>query len=383
MEKINDNINKFLPYGESLRTILQHPSIKKTDIRQLLRLKGIFVDNIEDETTFPLLTTSLLSPFEFEFIKEKLQTREDREKTITRTLDWESDKSLISAIPDNFNIQEVIKSIYPRYKIVGTPNFKMVNNDSNKVSLEFKCETENYSKEWFRSKNEFKGQVTLEKVKTTDNKVQLQIIHTSPETTEISDKVVKHLEKHFKANSFMNANKEIEKIQYKTFTNEERIQFFLSFTESNNVFDFERGSYLDIGPDPSETLPEGINWMELAKVKELSINGEGLHNIHFIRDKALHKFMELCEMELIYNFSIPSAEGNCRVRFGFPNYFFKRISSIEFEVDIVKINLKNEYLNVPQNSVRYVLLKEFEKFKTEKYDWLKLQILSKQYTPAK
>ena len=382
MENINDNINRFLPYGESLRAILDHPSIKVTERKQLLRMKGVFVNNSDEDSTFPILTTSLLSPVEFDFLKEKLQAKEDREKTITRTLGWESNKTLIAAIPDNLNIQEIIKTNYPKYKVVGNPNFKMVDNNPNRIALDFKCETANYRKPWYRGKSEFRGQVTFEKVTTKGNKVQLQIIHTSPETIEISEKVAKHLEKHFKENNYMNPQKEIQRILFKDFTNEERIEFFLSMTESNDVFDFTKATFLDIGPDPNENLPEGINWLELAKVRELSINGEVLHNIHFIKDKTLHKFMELCEMEIIYNFSIPSAEGNCRIRFGFSNYFKKRIGNIEFVADINKINPKDEYTNVPQASIRNQLLKEFEKFKTEKYDWLKLKNPSKQYTPA-
>lgn len=382
MEKIDENINRFLPYGESLRAILQHPSINDTERKQLLRMKGVFVNTADEDSSFPILTTSLLSPVEFEFLKEKLQAKEDREKTITRTLDWESNKTLISAIPENFNIQEVIKTNFPKYKVIGNPNFRMVDNNPNRIALDFKCETANYSKAWYRGKNEFKGQVTFEKVTTKDNKVQLQIVHTSPETTDISEKVAKNLEKHFKDNNFMNPKKEIQRILFKDFANEERIEFFLSMTEGNDVFGFTKATSLDIGPDPNENLPEGINWLELAKVRELNINGEVLHNIHFIKDVTLHKFMELAEMEIIYTFSIPSAEGNCRIRFGFPNYFAKRISNIELIVDIVKIYPKDEYASVPPASIRNQLLKEFEKFKTEKYDWCKLKSLSKQYTPT-
>lgn len=381
MEKINDNINRFLPYGESLRAILQHPSIKDTERKQLLRMKGVFVNNADEDSTFPILTTSLLSPVEFEFLKEKLQAKEDREKTITRTLDWESDKNLITAIPDNFNIQEIIKTNFPKYKVIGSPNFKMVDNNPNRIALDFKCETANYSKAWYRGKNEFKGQVTFEKVKTKDNKVQLQIVHTSPETTDIAEKVSKNLEKHFKENNFMNPKKEIQRILFKDFTNGERIQFFLSMTEGNDVFDFVKATFLDIGPDPNENLPDDINWLELAKVRELNINGEVLHNIPFLKDKMLHKFMELAEMEIIYNFSLPSVEGNCRIKFGFSNYFKNRIGNIELVVDIVKINPKDEYLSVPCSSIRNQLLKEFEKFKTDKNEWCKLQNLSKHYTP--
>lgn len=383
MEKIQENINRFLPFGESLRAILQHTSIKDRERRQLLRMKGVFVNNSDEESTFPILLTSLLSPSEFEFLKDRLQAKEDRDKTITRTLEWETSKTLISAIPDNFNVQEIIKTTFPKYKVIGNPNFKMIDKNPNKISLDFKCETNNYSKPWFRGKNEFKGSVTLEKVTTKDNKVQLQIIHTSPETTEIAEKVSKSLEKHFKANNYMNPKKEIQRILYRDFSNEERIQFLLSMTEGNDVFIYTKATFLDIGPDPSQTLHSDIRWLELAKVRELNINGEKLHELPFLKDKNLHKYMELSEIEVIYDFQLPSVEGNCIIRFGFSGYNFKkRIGSIEFEVDISKIYPKEEYNTVPIPSIRTQLFKEFEKFKTEKYEWCKLQNLSKQFNPA-
>lgn len=382
MEKINENINRFLPFGESLRVILQHDSIKDRERRQLLRMKGVFVNDADEDSTFPILTTSLLSPNEFEFLKERLQAKEDREKIVTRTIDWETKKTLIQAIPDNFNIQEVIKTNFPKYSVVGNPNFRMIDGDPNRICLEFKCETVNYSKAWFRGKNEFKGQITLEKVKTKDNKVQLQIVHTSPETTEIAEKVVRKLERHFRDNNYINAKKEIQRILFRDFTNEERVLFFLSMTDGNEVFNFKKASFLDIGPDPNENLPSDINWMELAKVRELNINGEVLHNVPFLRDKNLHKYMELAEIEAVYDFSLPSVEGICKVRFGFFNYFKSRIGNIELTVDFVKIIPKDAYLHVPVISVRNQLCKEFEKLKTEKYDWVKMQSISRQYTPT-
>lgn len=368
MEKIDDNINRFLPFGESLKAILQHDSIKDRERRQLLRMKGVFVNNSDEDSTFPILVTSLLSPNEFEFIREKLQAKEDREKIITRTMDWESTKTLIAAIPDNFDIQEIIKTTFPKYKVIGNPNFKMVGNNYNKITLDFKCETINYSKAWYRGKNEFKGQITFEKVVAKNNKVQLQIIHTSPETTEIAEKISKHIEKHFKENNYINPKNEIQKILFKDFTNEERIRFFLSMTESNVIFDFTKATFLDIGHDQNESLPSEINWLELAKVRDLNINGEVLHELPFLKDKGLHKFMVLAEMEAIYGFSLPSAEGSCRIRFGFNNYFKKLIRNIELVIDIVNIYPKDQYKNIPLASIRNNLLKEFEKLKTEKYD---------------
>lgn len=79
----------------------------------------------------------------------------------------------------------------------------------------------------------------------------------------------------------MNPKKDIQRILFKDFTNEERINFFLNMTEGDDVFDFSKATFLDIGPDPNENLPNDINWLELAKVRELNINGEVLHNIPF------------------------------------------------------------------------------------------------------
>ena len=81
--------------------------------------------------------------------------------------------------------------------------------------------------------------------------------------------------------------------------------------------------------------------------------------------------LELAEMEILYNFSTASAEGNCKIKFGFPNYFKKRIGNIELNVDIVKINPKDEYLNVPLISIRKQLIKEFQKYKTKIYETYK------------
>lgn len=367
MENITTKINSFLPFGESFRGILQHPSISKTDINRLLKIKGIYVSNTDDETTFPLLLTNYISPVEFEHIKNRLKSRDDREKTITRTLDWASTSNLINAIPNDLSVQEIIKAVYPKYRVIGNPTFSMVDNNPNNISLDFICESQNYSKEWFRTDNQSKGNITLEKITTKDGLVRLQIVHTSPETTEIANKVVKKLECHFRDKGHTNPLGETKRITFGDFTNEQRVTFFLRFTRGSTNLSFTKASYVDIAPSPEETLPSNINWLELAKVKELHINGENLHEIHFIKDKTLHKYMELCEMTILYEFTLPYAEGNCKIKFGFPKFLTKRIRSIEFVVDVETINIKDEY-KVSENTVRKSILKEFEDLKMTIYN---------------
>lgn len=368
MENITTKINSFLPFGESLRGVLQHPSISKTDINRLLKSKGIFVSNTDDETTFPLLLTNYISPYEFDIVKNRLKSRDDREKTITRTFKWSSKDDLINSIPDNLNVQEIIDSVYPRYTVIGNPSFHMVGRNPNNIVLEFTCESQNFSKEWFRTDNQFKGSVAIEKKMSDNDGVQLQIVHTSPETTEIANKVVTKLETHFKEKRYIDADKGIARITFGDFTNEQRVLFFLRFTGGSTTLEFTKASYIDIAPSPEEKLPTDINWMELAKVKELHINGENLHEIHFIKEKAIHKYIELCEMTILYEFKTSSAEGNCTIKFGFPKFLKKRIRSVEFVADVEKINLKDEYKHMSESLVRRSLLKEFDDLKTKIYN---------------
>ena len=58
-----------------------------------------------------------------------------------------------------------------------------------------------------------------------------------------------------------------------------------------------------------------------------------------------------------------------------------KYDNIEFSIDVSTVNLKDEYKGVNKDKVKLFLLQEFEKFKMEKYNWLKYQSLSNQYTP--
>lgn len=381
MQKVEEQLDRFLPYGENLQAILNHPSITKSDIKSLLRLKGIFLDDVSNETTFPLLSTLLLDPSEFDYLKDKLQSREDKEKIFTRELEWSSNDSLVNSLPENFKIQDILGTSFVKYKVLGSPDFSMIQDNPDKVSLKFKCETFNYNQAWFRIKNEFSGEVILQKLPGKGNRVQIQIIHTSPETTDVSNRVVRHLERHFKENGHMDARKEIRGITFGDFTNEERMGFFLSLTEGNDIFEFLKSIKVDIGPAEGIPLPSEIDWMALGQVRDLEINGDILHEIDFIKDKSKHKFLEVCSMELEFVFRYPSAEGKCRINFGFNGYFKKKDSKTEFGISVVKIVQDEAYLTVPINRIQKYLLEEFESLKIEKFNWVEYQALYSQHTP--
>ncbi len=373
MEKLE--VNKYVPFGLALQDVLSHPSLSDSKLKELLRIRGIFLEDYKSNETYPLLLSMILSPVEFEFIKENIRGKEVNQKIMSRPLAWNNDEDLIKIIPDKIDLKRIVKESGSKHKIISETNFAKVEGNPNKVKMQFRCQTNNYNSSWYRTKNEYEGEIIVEKVQDND-KVYLRIIYTSPETQTIADLGAKHLADEFKKRSYTKPNTEIERILYNSFDNTSRVKFFLSLTTDSDIFKFQRVTDLDIAPDRSKELPTEVNKIMTGGVKSLKIIGESLHENYLIRDEKNHDFIELADVEAVYNFSYKIAEGNCLVRFGFKGYFKKRMSNIEFDVDVSNVNLKPQYSSASKEKVRLYLLQEFEKFKMERYNWIKYQLLT-------
>ncbi|CAD0002275.1 GapS4b family protein [Flavobacterium salmonis] len=378
MEKLE--VNKHIPFGATLQDVLNHPSLSDTKLKYLLRLRGIYLEDSKNNDTYPILLSTILSPSEFEYIKENIRGKELNQKITSRPLAWHNTEELIKIVPDKIDLNKILKDADSRQTIISQTNFAMVEGNPNKVKMQFRCQTNNYNSGWYRTKNEYEGEIIIEKVQEND-KVYLRMLYTSPETLSIADLGVKHLVNDFKNKKYTKPNTEVERILYSNFTNEERMKFFLSLTDSSEIFEFQRATDLDMAPDRTMEMPIEIAKLMTGKVNTLKINGETLHEHYLIKENENHKYIELASVEALYNFSYHAAEGSCVVQFGFNGYFKKRLSNIEFSIDVSTVNLKDEYRGASKDKVRLFLLQEFEKFKMEKYNWLKSQSISKQHTP--
>ena len=82
------DIQYVLPYGESIRGFANQQFIPKTEVTKLLRERGIFVFNNDKSYTVPILQRLLLSPREFDLLRDAYNSREDNFKTISREIVW-------------------------------------------------------------------------------------------------------------------------------------------------------------------------------------------------------------------------------------------------------------------------------------------------------
>ena len=362
LEKLE--IDKFIPFGSELKEILHHRNITPTKQRNILKSRGIFFNSNDSSSLASIYSSIILSPSEFENIKDLVRKKENSDKTLTRVLPFKSEKKLIEVLPDIIDIRNLFEN--SNYRITNISNFSTVDGNQDKISCFIECETTNYNSSWYRNRNEYRAELEIFKNDIDDN-VQFQLKYTSPESYEIVDVLSKEVVKEFKRQNLTNENEGFQKITFGTFDNKKRIIFLLKLIQDSDFFTFSSIINLDIAPDNVKDMPELMGKLMSGGVQNLKIQGNNLLDNFLISDEANHEFVELAGLDVVYEFSYSGANGKCNIFYGFQNYFIKRNPNIEFHIDIYDVKLDKEFSHVNKANVKKFLVEEFEKIKIKKF----------------
>ncbi len=373
MQKTPDDIDVLLPFGEALRGFLEQPFIAHGDLKHTLRSRGIFLVRNEKRDTIPVLVCLLLCPQEFDELRECQSSREDNPKTMTRTLPWNSRKSLLDAIPPDLKLTDLITGDFTNYKIIGSPAFVPVGNNPNIICCEFQIEREDFSKSWAATKSIFKGKLRLEK-NASGTRIKFILTHTAAETKDVNRRFVKDLTERFKRNGDVKRESEIETILFSNFDNERRIAFFGSLMKNLQPLGFEFVGMTDFGacPDPSVELPREVGWMK-EKVDGMKINGVALQDIFFLKDAEYHRFFLLYAVEAKFKFDHGAAKGSCSIIFEFPDFMPSKDGGAEFEANISALALDSGCSHLNKTVVKEELLRQVNEFKLTQFEKFRLR----------
>lgn len=365
MQKKHESIDKILPYGELIRGFANQGFISKGDLKKALRERGVFFQHSEKEFMVPCLTCLLLSPSEFDNLKDCLNTREDNLKKSSSRIEWDTDNSIAEALSD-LNLADILPKNGINYELLETPRVTLIDNNPNHIRLNFEIERNDLNKSWYESKNNFIGNIEIEKV--NENEIQIIKSHTSTETKELGDIFQKTIISDCKNKGYIQKEKKLNRILFNDFSNEHRIVFFYRLSSNMDSLHFEFVDITDIGfrPDDSIVLHEDIQWMQ--KKSELILKGNKLHDTFFIKEKEYHKYLQFWEMESSFKFNYLNNSGTCNVVFSFKDFLKKGVSA-EFEINISKFNLDggSNSSTKTKNNIKMKLLNLFENKKNEIY----------------
>lgn len=366
MKTQHKDIDKSLPYGELIRGFANQSYLSKSDLKKSLRKRGIFFTNSEKETLVPCISTLLLSPAEFDDLRTCQNTREDNIKKNTSRLEWNSDKSIIDTLTD-FSFQNIIPDDGINFWFNSEPSISVLDKNQDTIAIDYEIERHDLNKSWYESKNIFKGRIVVEKV--DDNEIKFIKSYTSFESNFVAENIQRSLVQHFKAINIVQEDKELKKILFGDFSNEDRIVFFYrlsSYMQNSIYFTFKDIINMEFKPDDNVPLPKQIDWMENKSA--LKLKGNQIHDTFFIREKEYHPNLQFWEMESSFDFTYQQHKGSCNVVFSFRDFPTKG-NNAEFEINISNFSLENgsDYSTKDKSHIKNALLDLFEAKKDDTY----------------
>lgn len=218
------DIDKFIPYGEMLRGYANQNIISNAEIHRILKERGIFTLNQEKEYTVPILQILLLSPKEFEEVRNSFSKKEDNEKAFSREINWAITNNIFVPEILSVDINDYLKKSLPTCELKQPILFTKLNNNQNHLIAEFTICRHDRNKSWFEQTNEFTGKVEFI---NENGKGNIRITHTAPETKDLAEQIIKVQVNKFKQKGLINQDEKPRKILFSEFSNETRFVFFL------------------------------------------------------------------------------------------------------------------------------------------------------------
>jgi hypothetical protein len=364
MNTEHKDIQKILPYGEQLRGFANQKYITPSELNRILRERGIFTLSSDKDYTVPLLQTLLLSPKEFDKVRESFSTREDNPKKSSSDINFAAGVNIM--VPELLfvNVDDFIKRELPTCILEKPIQFIPVSNNSNHLKAEISLKRNDINKSWYEQTSKFDG--TIEMINDNNGKGRIIISHTASETKELAEFIVKKQVEKYKDKGIIAPKEELRKIIFKDFSNEERFVFFFRLTNHLQSDYFNCQNIKDVSIKPEDgVLPAEIKWME--ELNKIILSGKSLDKKDFIKENKYHKHLILWNIESTFSFDYKGAKGLFTVNFGFPDYSVKRESS-EFELHIERLMPEKTIDTRTRNHLRSQLLSEMDKQKSIVYN---------------
>lgn len=365
-----DETKNILPYGDALRDFLADGNISKSELRGILRNRGIFTREDDKTTTIPHLVTRGITPNELMELYQNISETEEEPKALTQTIKCSvPEVDLLSILPSSDEIHELVKKPFSNYELIGIPNF--VSSIEGEVELDFIIERTDHTKSWDKNTKQFSGKVRFSKI-DDELDINISLSHTSPETKEVASVISKEMVNRLKLAGFVKNDEVIRKIRFNDFTNENRVKFLnkLSKEQTSNELYFKDTRDLGFCPDETQTLPDDISWMQ-EKITNLLLQGKNLHSTVFIRQKRYHEYIKVYRVEASYSFDYDDCSGSCQISYEFPEFISKLDNSSELSIKVLNIRFKNGSNRSLAGAVKERTLKILEKSKLKLHDTLK------------
>ncbi|MCD8411824.1 hypothetical protein [Tenacibaculum finnmarkense] len=365
-------IKSLLPHGEGIRPLVSASNLSDSDLKFLLQKRGVFNKKNKREDLVPIISSILLSPKEFNILRNKQSNKESNINRFSSQAEWIGvNKNLVDTIDEN----DLQKSIYELLPDDSTYQINSLNirfdHKSNQILIEGEIKRNDWTKDVFSMTTLHPWKLIIEKTKE-NNIIEYTIESTVKETKVLVNKIQDLVHRKLQLINVLK-DKKIQKILSTDFKNSKYVfEYLFSFTQSEySSIKFNRIVDMEIGINEKGIFPSKFKWLKgnIGKIKLTAFQGKNIEQTDII---SLGKsgILIFGEMEAEYQFNYADAKGICFIQFGFPKYYVKQ-KSIEFQTKISKIELEKEFSHISRIKLKRDILKEFQREKHNLFEQFK------------
>ncbi|AZQ58363.1 hypothetical protein EJ994_05920 [Maribacter sp. MJ134] len=362
-----------LPNGEILRTILVRTELTESNLKAVLKSKGVYLPKYSKEDTIPPLMRSLLSPKEYDEIRDLQKFKVEKFKYRTTQIPWQGDKNILANLPD-LDLHQLINEKYeyhPGFDLLGVSSFMPVDDRQDKVELQFKIEEHSDIASIHNRNKEFEGSIIIELKEDGHLHLHSTKTFTSKGTQDIVNSIESKLEQHFKLTGSVKKEDSYERIIFKHFSNPNRFLFFIKFIDDIDFLKFKKIVNVNISPDPEKETPEEAREF-LKDIDNLNIKGKSLKRHVIISKSEYRKSLWLLSITVQYDFRHSEGEGNCELEYAFPDFKLDESENSEFQFFISKLTIDKKYrATAKKTKIEKAIFKKVDDHKVLNYNLLK------------
>ena len=366
-EKISDDIEKILPYGDMLLPKLKTSILSEINLKYFLLKKGIITNKKSREDILPVFSCLLLSPNELDNLKATYKEKEDKPKEIERNATANfGNKSLWEVFNEELNDLKKLSNIKTPKNCAMADDYTIerVDNNYNHLKVKYQIEKTNTNKDFLTGKTRHEGEI---EIKYENNEITFYDRHTSSDTYQVNKNFYDKFEKRLKKNNLISDS--FKSISFLDFDNKKRIQFLLSFFELRNSTDIRVSNMIleDMRFRPDETmanLPDDLASLK-GRVSQLNLHGKELDDtIYFSHEE--YKAAILCEKVKYYvSYNYMNRTGICFIDIAFSG----ALGRIDYNDSALQISITpcNNSYDTNFASTKMKISKEINEIKKNNY----------------
>lgn len=361
--RIEPHLIDYLPYGDSLKPFLDSDAVKTEDLKVFLQNKGIYFKTANKTKIIQLMTSMLFSSLDIESLVEFVNIDNNTKESSSAQYNLVNGNKQMDQLFANKTIDQDKLQDKLNADIVSLEQTKP-KNDTDIYAIKIHLEQKNPNKQALVSIARSTATVN---VKRDANKIEFTKEYNSRAARVVAERVVKQLsEQLIRSNEI--EDKCIE-VRFSEFTNKERTNFLLSFTniDSSGIFKSFNAKSFKYMFDESANLPD-----EYAdkKGKECTtlLKGNNLDSIKELQNDTLKEIILSEELAISYRYNIRGVSGSYFTIMNFSGALAnKPLCDGVFNIKaVVYIDNKSKDKVSSRNALETELKMEFNRLKKEK-----------------